>query len=108
MRMRWKRSSLPLVWACRGGVRLWAVGAAASAERVLQTTTNMSKRDARRVTAVADGLAGLPNVAERLACGRLTLEHAASLVDAGAGLAPLAAAVAVSVVGEDVFDWLLR
>jgi len=66
---------------CRIAAEVSASGTAATAAGVLQKTTNMSKRDARRVAAVADGLAGLPNVAERLACGDLTLEHAASLVD---------------------------
>jgi len=66
---------------CRIAAEVSASGAADTAAQVLQKSTNMSKRDARRVTAVADGLAGLPNVAQRLACGRLTLEHAASLVN---------------------------
>ncbi len=58
-----------------------ASGTMASPQKVLQQTTTMSKRDANRVGKVAEGLQELPNVAERLDSGKLTLEHAASLVD---------------------------
>jgi len=52
-----------------------------SAEAVLQKATRMSKRDAKRLAKVAGGLCELPNVAGRFACGDMTLEHTAALVD---------------------------
>jgi len=66
---------------CRIAAEVRDSGTAASAEAVLQKATRMSKRDAKRLAKVAGGLCELPNVAGRFACGDMTLEHTAALVD---------------------------
>ena len=52
------------------------------AASVLQDSGRLSGRDARRVDKVAGRLAEMPNTAERLAAGDITMDHAAALVTA--------------------------
>ena len=56
-------------------------GEAAAAE-VLQDSVRMSGREARRVARVAEQLAAMPNTAERLASGDITMDHATALANA--------------------------
>jgi len=58
-----------------------ASGTTASPEKVLQETTKMSKRDARRMSKTAEGLKGMPNVTGLLDSGEINLEQAATLAD---------------------------
>ena len=52
------------------------------AASVLQDSGRLSGREARRVDKVAGRLAEMPNTAERLAAGDITMDHAAALVTA--------------------------
>ena len=54
----------------------------AAATEVLQDSVRMSGREARRVTRVAEQLAAMPNTAERLASGDITMDHATALANA--------------------------
>ena len=54
----------------------------AAATEVLQDSVRMSGREARRVARVAEQLASMPNTAERLASGDITMDHATSLANA--------------------------
>ena len=56
-------------------------GAGGAAE-VLQDSVRMSGREARRVARVAEQLVSMPNTAERLASGDITMDHAAALANA--------------------------
>ena len=56
-------------------------GEAAAAE-VLQDSVRMSGREARRVARVAEQLSSMPNTAERLASGDITMDHATALANA--------------------------
>ena len=56
-------------------------GEAAAAE-VLQDSVRMSGREARRVARVAEQLAAMPNTAQRLASGDITMDHATALANA--------------------------
>ena len=84
-------------------------GAGGAAAEVLQDSVRMSGREARRVARVAEQLASMPNTAERLASGDITMDHATALanaaeqcgsdtVDGDAGLLERA-----GVVSSDVF-----
>ena len=57
-------------------------GTGVDAASVLQDSGRLSGRDARRVDKVAGRLAEMPNTAERLAAGDITMDHAAALVTA--------------------------
>ena len=57
-------------------------GAAPAAAEVLQDSVRMSGREARRVARVAEQLASMPNTAERLASGDITMDHATALANA--------------------------
>ena len=57
-------------------------GAGAAAAEVLQDSVRMSGREARRVARVAEQLASMPNTAERLASGDITMDHATALANA--------------------------
>ena len=54
----------------------------AAATEVLQDSVRMSGREARRVARVAEQLAAMPNTAERLASGDITMDHATALANA--------------------------
>ena len=54
----------------------------AAATEVLQDSVRMSGREARRVARVAEQLASMPNTAERLASGDITMDHATALANA--------------------------
>jgi len=53
----------------------------ASPQKVLQDATRMSKRDANRMARTAKGLEKMPNVKERLAAGKISLDQAGVLVN---------------------------
>ena len=57
-------------------------GAGEAAAEVLQDSVRMSGREARRVARVAEQLAAMPNTAERLAAGDITMDHATALANA--------------------------
>ena len=57
-------------------------GAGEAAAEVLQDSVRMSGREARRVARVAEQLASMPNTAERLAAGDITMDHATALANA--------------------------
>ena len=57
-------------------------GAGPAAAEVLQNSVRMSGREARRVARVAEQLASMPNTAERLASGDITMDHATALANA--------------------------
>ena len=57
-------------------------GAGPAAAEVLQDSVRMSGREARRVARVAEQLASMPNTAERLASGDITMDHATALANA--------------------------
>ena len=57
-------------------------GAGAAAAEVLQDSVRMSGREARRVARVAEQLVSMPNTAERLASGDITMDHATALANA--------------------------
>jgi len=65
-------------------------GTSASPQKVLQDSTRMSKRDANRMAKTAKGLEELPNVKERLASGKISLEHAGLLVNTAKETGPAA------------------
>ena len=56
-------------------------GETAAAE-VLQDSVRMSGREARRVARVAEQLSSMPNTAQRLASGDITMDHATALANA--------------------------
>ncbi len=56
--------------------------AGAGAASVLQGSGRLSGREARRVAKVAGRLGEMPNTAERLAAGDITMDHASALVTA--------------------------
>ena len=56
--------------------------AGAAAAEVLQDSVRMSGREARRVARVAEQLVSMPNTAERLASGDITMDHATALANA--------------------------
>ena len=53
-----------------------------AAAEVLQDSVRMSGREARRVARVAEQLVSMPNTAERLASGDITMDHATALANA--------------------------
>ena len=57
-------------------------GPGPAAAEVLQDSVRMSGREARRVARVAEQLASMPNTAERLASGDITMDHATALANA--------------------------
>ena len=57
-------------------------GAGPAAAEVLQDSVRMSGREARRVARVAEQLVSMPNTAERLASGDITMDHATALANA--------------------------
>ena len=57
-------------------------GAGPAAVEVLQDSVRMSGREARRVARVAEQLVSMPNTAERLASGDITMDHATALANA--------------------------
>ena len=57
-------------------------GAGGAAAEVLQDSVRMSGREARRVARVAEQLVSMPNTAERLASGDITMDHATALANA--------------------------
>ena len=54
----------------------------AAATEMLQDSVRMSGREARRVARVAEQLASMPNTAQRLAAGDITMDHATALANA--------------------------
>lgn len=66
---------------CRVTAEVDASCSAVGAAGVLQRSTRMSKRDADRMARTAKGLAEMPNVAERLGQGDISLGHASALTD---------------------------
>ena len=58
------------------------------AARVLRQKTRLSGRDAKRMAKVAERLPDLPTVAEALAEGEITLDHAEALVNAADKVGP--------------------
>ena len=67
---------------CRIAAEVGRAGAGVDATSVLQDSGRLSGRDARQVDKVAGRLAEMPNTAERLAAGDITMDHAAALVTA--------------------------
>ena len=67
---------------CRIAAEVGRAGTGVDAASVLQDSGRLSGRDARRVDKVAGRLAEMPNTAERLAAGDITMDHAAALVTA--------------------------
>ena len=57
-------------------------GAGPAAAEVLQDSVRMSGREARRVARVAEQLVSMPNTAEKLASGDITMDHATALANA--------------------------
>ena len=79
------RSCLDSV-VCDVTAAMTALSSKGRAAGVISEQTGMSKRDANRVANVAEGLASMPNTKKKLAEGKFTFGHAASLVNAaGAG-----------------------
>ena len=67
---------------CEIAAEVGRADAGVNAASVLQDSGRLSGRDARRVDKVAGRLAEMPNTAERLAAGDITMDHAAALVTA--------------------------
>ena len=67
---------------CEVAAAVTQSGAGAAAAEVLQDSVRMSGREARRVARVAEQLASMPNTAERLASGDITMDHATALANA--------------------------
>ena len=67
---------------CRIAAEVERSGTGAGAASVLQDSGRLSGRDARRVAKVAGKLAEMPNTAERLAAGDITMDNASALVTA--------------------------
>ena len=67
---------------CEIAAEVGRAGTGVDAASVLQDSGRLSGRDARRVDKVAGRLAEMPNTAERLAAGDITMDHAAALVTA--------------------------
>ena len=67
---------------CEIAAEVGRADAGVDAASVLQDSGRLSGRDARRVDKVAGRLAEMPNTAERLAAGDITMDHAAALVTA--------------------------
>ena len=67
---------------CQIAAEVGRASAGVDAASVLQDSGRLSGRDARRVDKVAGRLAEMPNTAERLAAGDITMDHAAALVTA--------------------------
>ena len=67
---------------CEIAAEVGRVDTGVDAASVLQDSGHLSGRDARRVDKVAGRLAEMPNTAERLAAGDITMDHAAALVTA--------------------------
>ena len=67
---------------CEIAAEVGRAGTGVDAASVLQDSGRLSGRDARRVDKVAGRLAEMPNTAERLAAGDITMDHAAALVAA--------------------------
>ena len=67
---------------CEIAAEVGRAGTGVEAASVLQDSGRLSGRDARRVDKVAGRLAEMPNTAERLAAGDITMDHAAALVTA--------------------------
>ena len=67
---------------CEIAAEVGRASTGADAVSVLQDSGRLSGRDARRVDKVAGRLAEMPNTAERLAAGDITMDHAAALVTA--------------------------
>ena len=57
-------------------------GTGEAAAEVLQDSVRMSGREARRVARVAEQLVSMPNTAQRLAAGDITMDHATALANA--------------------------
>ena len=67
---------------CEIAAEVGRADAGVDAASVLQDSGRLSGRDARRVDKVAGRLAEMPNTAQRLAAGDITMDHAAALVTA--------------------------
>ena len=67
---------------CEIAAEVGRAGNGVDAASVLQDSGRLSGREARRVDKVAGRLAEMPNTAERLAAGDITMDHAAALVTA--------------------------
>ena len=67
---------------CEIAAEVGRAGTGADAVSMLQDSGRLSGREARRVDKVAGRLAEMPNTAERLAAGDITMDHAAALVTA--------------------------
>ena len=73
---------------CEIATEVGRAGTGVDAASVLQDSGRLSGRDARRVDKVAERLAEMPNTAERLAAGDITMDHAAALVTAAEQCGP--------------------
>ncbi len=67
---------------CEIAAAITRSGTCATPASVLQDDARMSGRDARQMARVAKHLTAMPNTAERLSTGDITLDHAASLASA--------------------------
>ena len=67
---------------CEVAAAVTQSGAGPAAAEVLQDSVRMSGREARRVARVAEQLASMPNTAEKLASGDITMDHATALANA--------------------------
>ena len=67
---------------CQISAEVGRADTSVDAVSMLQDSGRLSGRDARRVDKVAGRLADMPNTAERLAAGDITMDHAAALVTA--------------------------
>ena len=67
---------------CEVAAAVTQSGAGPAAAEVLQDSVRMSGREARRVARVAEQLVSMPNTAERLASGDITMDHATALANA--------------------------
>ena len=67
---------------CQIATEVGRTGTGVDAASVLQDSGRLSGREARRVDKVAGRLAEMPNTAERLAAGDITMDHASALVTA--------------------------
>ena len=67
---------------CQIAAEVGRADTSVDAVSMLQDSGHLSGRDARRVDKVAGRLADMPNTAERLAAGDITMDHAAALVTA--------------------------
>ena len=93
------RSACPRTCASELTRQVTTANPGTDAVKVLKQKSRLSGRDAKRMAKVAERLPDLPNVAEALADGEITVDHAKAMADAA------------DKVGPDVVDsdpWLLE